>query len=541
MYRLVLLDYLTRYPLASLPVMSLSVTRRQDEAGEWSATIPQLAPRSEQLENRVLAQIWNDRTRVLEGLVETVESVGNQETPGYQVAGSDELGLLARNYRGHRYANYQDVYALAILHDLISRASGWRLGDVQTITAVNVKTTLDLTKRTTIFSQIHGLLEAVPGLHIRYGGYDYTSGYHLLDVGHFGDPSGVAHTQHEASPVAATAVNNRGLIVGGVAITKTTGDEIQTLECYGGVATIRHEADPEVPESEPWDEYIEITLQHALNYNAALATDSSFPIISNNGALVIRANSVYPYGGEVLEFYDDIVPQERDDITDAILDQTGYALYLKGKQRLMESMVGSGEYAYTVAGSTFVKPGDTVHLRASATLSRRDSLTGRLLEETKQEVDSNVHVVEQTLDVSGNQEQTAFRCTDSDTLPSRNLLLDFYDATRDPVVNDKRPITRSMTQYQFADVTVNIPARTHPDTTLYDGTPAKRIALPVPTPPGWATNVALAGYPFSNLLKDRCEIESEPTLSQGAVVKIAIGDGWNVNLSTTIYARLLFT
>lgn len=83
-------------------------------------------------------------------------------------------------------AHYQDQLVTAIIDDLLTFAPGWVRINVNFPTSPTEVTTIDLRSKETIFGQLVDVIKAVPGLHLRFGGYN-ALGERILHVGEFGD------------------------------------------------------------------------------------------------------------------------------------------------------------------------------------------------------------------------------------------------------------------------------------------------------------------------------------------------------------------
>jgi hypothetical protein len=95
----------------------------------------------------------------------------------------DNMGLLTCR-RSYRNSHFQNTSFLAAITTLILSYPDWTL-DTSTLTVQQSgeMITIDLREKETLFSQITELVALIPGVHMRYGGFNGTD--HVLEIGVF--------------------------------------------------------------------------------------------------------------------------------------------------------------------------------------------------------------------------------------------------------------------------------------------------------------------------------------------------------------------
>lgn len=104
----------------------------------------------------------------------------------WSLSGLDNLGLLSVA-RPKSEAHYQDTSVTNIIQTLLA-SSDWYLSDTATMEDPSVKTTVDVRSKESLWAQIRTVIDNVPNLFIRYGGFNSVLGKHALQLGSFGTP-----------------------------------------------------------------------------------------------------------------------------------------------------------------------------------------------------------------------------------------------------------------------------------------------------------------------------------------------------------------
>ena len=170
----------------ALEVLDFSGSVKQNEVGTFDVTVLAQDVDRDDLLLEPITMFYNGK-RLISGIM--------SEAPDLQLTTEgkltiklrclDELGRLT-NYRAVTTAHFQDQLVTVMISQLLANTSDWALTDVSTMKDVNVKTTIDLRSKDTLFSQIAEIIKAVPQLMFRYGGYNLALGKHELHIGYFG-------------------------------------------------------------------------------------------------------------------------------------------------------------------------------------------------------------------------------------------------------------------------------------------------------------------------------------------------------------------
>jgi hypothetical protein len=208
-----------------------------------------------------------------------------------------EIGRLTCK-RKKTDAHYQDAALVFILTDLLNTdTTDWELGDTSTMIDVLVATTIDLRNKQTKFAQVAEAVKSVPGLFMRYGGFNVGTGRHRLDVGFFGELEVPGVTQHD------NLIELRK--------NKSTRRVYRVIEATGGKGN---------------DQVI--TLLNALNFDPALAVHPDYPV-TLSGLDYIVTNNNAALGCEISKEFQVHKTSNDSVATQAELDEAGFALWQK--------------------------------------------------------------------------------------------------------------------------------------------------------------------------------------------------------------------
>jgi hypothetical protein len=234
--------------------------------------------------------------------------VGDSKTLTVNLQCVDEMGRLTCR-RAYRNSHFQNVTLSTALSTLIGSTSDWIL-DTTTLPAASAAETItvDLREKETLFAQITELIALVPGVHIRYGGFDGTD--YILEVGDFNELTTYANRNFNLININLEPQENR---------------YYKVIEAYSGIT-----------------ENKKIRLNRAFTDARYLASPyiTQYPISQDvsDGAWIVT-NNLAPSGVECsirksfksIKTKNDVVP------TAAQKNDVSYALYLKSVRFLKES------------------------------------------------------------------------------------------------------------------------------------------------------------------------------------------------------------
>jgi hypothetical protein len=337
-----LVDKATSILVAELDIEEAKVRRDQDDAGSWSFTSPIFMPDASRLEDSVRAYLLLNGVTVMDGVVRKVGYSMGTSGLQYSVSGLGEMSDLA-DIRGKSDAQYEDITLIAVLNDLLSRASGWAVGDVSTMVDKTATVTLDMREEERLLAQIAKAIKAVNSVYYRYGGVDVL-GNRLIDIGAFGDVSNIQLEQvQDANAAAAESRPNWGGIVD-FKREEDRSNVLNQIEAYGGTY------------EDGSGDTVAIDLADALAADPSLATDLNYPVINTSNGYVVRSAANYPdTGSEILKVYDDIVPADDTNPTSTQIETAGLALYQAAVADLQNFAFSEDTYSAEVVGLSVAK------------------------------------------------------------------------------------------------------------------------------------------------------------------------------------------
>ena len=330
--------------------------------------------------------------------------VGNSNTLTVNLQCVDEMGRLTCR-RAFRQSHFQNVTLSAALTTLIGSTSDWIL-DTTTLSATSASEpiTIDLREKETLFAQITELISLVPGVHIRYGGFDGTD--HILEVGSFNELTTYANRNFNLLDINLEPQENR---------------YYKVIEAYSGITDGK-----------------KIRLNRAATDARYLASPyiTQFPITQDlsDGAWIVT-NTLAPSGVECsirksfksIKTENDVVP------TAAEKNDVSYSLYLKSVRFLKESEPAD-LYTLKMTDVNIPTVGNRVHIYVEIEEPIFNSLFGSVVSYTSvfgvnadfrmTRISLNLKDIIETLqDSVDNEREFTF-----DITASSNDELGFYDA-----------------------------------------------------------------------------------------------------------------
>lgn len=216
-----------------------------------------------------------------------------------QINALDPLGYLMLDYYAKTKSHYRDAPLTVLLSDLLSDTAGdWRLWKADTMADRLIKTTIDLTKKETLWAQMIESVKSIPNCFVRYGGID--NGVRLVDVGTFQYPT--------------QGIISRDVLIDPLKFDRKGKMPLKVIKPSAGNAS-------KVP----------ISLQYALDARPWLATDPDYPITQDGNGDYIVTSSAITTGRKIAKHYGDIkaIAQDEGDATPEELQEAGLALYYR--------------------------------------------------------------------------------------------------------------------------------------------------------------------------------------------------------------------
>lgn len=520
-----ILDLVTGIALAELQPETITVTRRQDESGEWSFTAPVFMANARQLENYARAYIYEDGFLRVDGIVTSVQRAITEDGAKYNVSGSTELYDLSC-IRAKSDAHYQDIQVISIVADLLTLAPGWGIGSLLTMIDPTVRTTLDLRSEKTLLPQIRKALDSVPGCHFRYGGVDPVSGDRLIDIGLFGEASGHLYNQRDHAEASRNLLRSSdGMIEGNITLSVDRGEVLRGIEAFGGSWT------------DDSGEERRISLFHALQYNPGLAVDPDFPILTIGSTYVVVNTALWPaLGCDKREDYELNVTENSTTPTDAEVRQAGYAVWENAVSELREHAGPEEVYDFVVVGiGAWPQVGDSARVIGTAREGIEEPVT----------VNDDLRLIEHTWTAQGDTVIHTFKATTGEAIPPSMSSVSLFDVLDKPRRKIGSGISAAIQSIVAQGSSGLIGPGLASNCMQDSGILGRSIVVPLPPPPAWATSVVLAGMPWSNPNNHVIEIDQLPALPvQGLAVCVSGVNGINwdaLSGPVEIFATFLFS
>jgi hypothetical protein len=247
----------------------------------------------------------------------------------------DNMGLLTCR-RSYRNSHFQNTSFLAAITTLILSYPDWTL-DTSTLTVQQSgeMITIDLREKETLFSQITELVALIPGVHMRYGGFNGTD--HVLEIGVF-------------NTVNTYADRNFNLL--NINLEPQEKRYYKVVESYSGIT-----------------ENKKIRLNRAFTDARYLASPylAQYPISQDvsDGAWIVT-NTLAPSGVtcSIRKSFKSIKTKNDAVPTAAQKNDVSYALYLKSVRFLKESEPAD-LYTLRMTDVNIPRVGDRVHIHAN--------------------------------------------------------------------------------------------------------------------------------------------------------------------------------
>lgn len=452
-----------KIPVRQYTCETCSITETLNEAGRFDFAInsSELVKDVIDFQINYFVQIYNLGVKIVEGFLDNVSL--NYDAGSISFSCNSGFEALTK-IKAKADAVYQNAQLLSIVHDLLTLTTDWTLGDVSTMDDPEITTTLDLRAENQLFPQILQAVKSIPNTFCRYGGLN-SAGLKTIDIGYFNEE------------IAEIDVNTLSRNI-------KSSDVLQTIESYGGLY------------ENPSGTNQIISLQDALNFDATLASHADFPIITINGKLVVKNNSV-DVDYSLLQIYSNITTQTKVTPSTTEKNQAGYALWLKTVSDLEQRSENIESWSATsLSLPDDFKIGDRVFIRGHAVQSFYDTLSGKIIRIQYGDVEEWFKVNSYTFRL-GDKIEYDLSISLNDRLYEENPILALYDgATKNQPAKDTSVFSlnsNTLKQYKFTEYI--IPYGVLPNITVSDlevqNHPAYRFTINIPSFPGGTTNVVL--------------------------------------------------
>lgn len=238
-----------------IPLIKAVYTTRQNTIGIFTVDIPLNDLNRAILQGSEIELYWRNNL-IVSGLVTDQPSTkisDGRERLQITLSCEDQLTYLACvDAKFTEDAHYQNIRVVDIFQNLLGwivytgQTPQWTFNDISTMIDSDIRTTLDLRTKSTIWSQLIEVVKSVPRVFARYAGVDPVTGNPSIAIGAFGELTHWAY-QHDnlldARLNKANARNIRDL----VALSGRSADSPVSL----GEATITPEPDFPILESPP--------------------------------------------------------------------------------------------------------------------------------------------------------------------------------------------------------------------------------------------------------------------------------------------------
>lgn len=421
-----------------LPVVSASLKWGQNAPAE--ANIGVLAAMFDWRNARFKdVELWKDGKRVFNGYVfdSPQLSFGDGKAVVATLGCVDDLGRLTR-MRAKSDAHYQNSLITSIIQDLLSSASSaWALSDSSTMLDPLAKTTVDLRSKEHLWAQIIGVMEAVPNLFVRYGGYNPNINTHFLDIGNFN---------------SETSRFIQGANLTSIKLQKSTELPYTTVEAYGGKLSTR-----------------KVTLEDALSYPAITSHPdyATYPIQldPSSGKYVVNDLTPGKIGNQITKSFN-LNKTKNDGLpTPVEIAEAGFALWQSTVRFLKKSTLYEN---YSVSGLLTSPPivGDRAWLQGSVSEPIYDPVIDDIVWQntfsvadsyriTKAELnfDKTTFLSDPSTDDLIQVEEYSVEMTDNDYVDDTDDSLNLYSRLEPTSNSDDVPAMLGLLNQQFVTVT----------------------------------------------------------------------------------------
>lgn len=180
-----------------IPLIKGSYDQRQNQIGTFVIEIPLNDLNHRTLQGETIDLYWRDQL-VVSGLVTDQPAIkigSGHDRLILTLSCEDQLTYLACvDAKFTVEAHYQNIRVIDILQNLLGwitftgQTPAWSLAfDVSTMIDTDIRTTLDLRTKSTIWSQIIETVKSVPRVFIRFDSVDPVTNIYSFAIGAFGD------------------------------------------------------------------------------------------------------------------------------------------------------------------------------------------------------------------------------------------------------------------------------------------------------------------------------------------------------------------
>lgn len=230
-----------------IPIIKGDYQQKQNQIGVFQIDIPLNDLQHRTLQGETIELYWRDQL-VVSGLVtdQPAIKIGNgKERLVLTLSCEDQLTYLACvDAKFTEDAHYQNIRVVDIIQNLLGwitytgATPEWDFTDISTMIDSDIRTTLDLRTKATIWSQIIETVKSVPRVFVRFVGINATTGNPEIAIGAFGDLTHRGYQHDNLLDIRLDRGNARN-IRDIVALSGRSADSPVSL----GEATITPEAD----------------------------------------------------------------------------------------------------------------------------------------------------------------------------------------------------------------------------------------------------------------------------------------------------------
>jgi hypothetical protein len=523
------IDVDTDTVIADTPALSANIKWTLNQSSSWSGSFPKnvLAVQGVAEGNNV--EIYYNNELLIEGVLQQFSEKWSKNELVLSLQGRGRLDDLY-SVRAYSQAYYESKELLLILGELLRRA-GWRLNKINTLENPTQVTTIDLRSEKRLLPQIVTLIEGIPGVFFRYGGF--VAGKHSIDVGSFSELSGIELHRPPDGELVQEFLESDGAIID-INQSVTLTDIINAVEVIGGDV------------QDNLGVTRAITLRDSLVANPALSADPDFPIVTEiaNYVYYIHNNSVSALeGSQSVERYTQYTPpKESGNATLAAINAAALSLYQRGVAFLQDHSSNVREVSVSAIGDNlYVDVGDTVFVHATYRQPIIDPFTDEV-EFVESSIDDDIRVTALSVDFSGDKTVWEFDLIDGATLVEQeDLFVSVYDETKRESPPAGAVYAPAFTPV-FATIVTNVSGG-GADDELSNGLTARQVTIDLPAAPVGATNVYLVGASYGTSPDGTviAEIVSDPVFGGDAVMKIGLKNvGWVNAYSATLTTHIVW-
>jgi len=214
-------------------VESFDLSRKLNQAAEWTAVIPLNVEALRNIEQGHLIEASENGVVFLSGELQQADYGSENDSQLVKAKGRDLMDDL---FKASSFANsYVENFPFLVVLGVFLYSAGWRIGDISTLANPDAVVTIDLRAENHLLSQIQKLIETLPRTNFRHVGDRL--GYPAIDVGSFGNSSGVRLLKKPDGDFDTDGLSSDVGFISSLKIERSITDIIEAVHGQGGEVT----------------------------------------------------------------------------------------------------------------------------------------------------------------------------------------------------------------------------------------------------------------------------------------------------------------